>query len=326
MEQLEKDIFYMRRCLQLAANGLLLARPNPIVGAVIVAEDGRIIGEGYHVRCGQGHAEVNAFASVKPGDERLLPQATMYVSLEPCSHYGRTPPCADLIIKKGVRRVVVGCIDPFAKVQGRGVQKLRDAGIEVTVGVLERECLELNKRFMTFNRRQRPYVLLKWCRSADGFIDDHFKPTMLSTPFTQMLSHKLRAEYDAILVGRMTAERDAPRLNVRHWSGPDPLRIVIDRSRPFDPSVDFSQPVIPQLFTYLYNKGVQSLIVEGGAETHRHFLENPEWWDEIREEVSPRTVGGGTRAPQLPPGVAAQAAVDRYDGNEIRWYVNTLTV
>ena len=326
MEQLEKDIFYMRRCLQLAANGLLLARPNPMVGAVIVAGDGRIIGEGYHVRCGQGHAEVNAFASVKPGDERLLPSATMYVSLEPCSHYGRTPPCADLIIKKGVRRVVVGCIDPFAKVQGRGVKKLRDAGIEVTVGVLERECLELNKRFMTFNRRHRPYVLLKWCRSADGFIDDHFKPTMFSTPFTQMLSHKLRAEYDAILVGRVTAERDAPRLNVRHWSGPDPLRVVIDRNNPFAPSVDFSQPVIPQLFTYLYSKGVQSLIVEGGSETHRHFLETPEWWDEIREEVSPRTVGGGTRAPQLPPGVAAQAAVDRYDGNEIRWYVNTLTV
>ncbi len=326
MEQLEQDRFYMRRCLQLAANGLLLARPNPMVGAVIVSGDGRIIGEGYHVRCGQGHAEVNAFASVKPEDERLLPSATMYVSLEPCSHYGRTPPCADLIIRKGVRRVVVGCIDPFAKVQGRGVQKLRDAGIEVAVGVLERECLELNKRFITFNSRHRPYVLLKWCRSADGFIDDNFKPTMFSTPFTQMLSHKLRAEYDAILVGRVTAERDAPRLNVRHWSGPDPMRIVIDRSRPFDPSVDFSQPVIPQLFTYLYDKGVQSLIVEGGAETHRRFLENPEWWDEIREEVSPRTVGDGTRAPQLPPGVAAQAAVDRYDGNEIRRYVNTLTV
>ena len=322
MEQLEKDIFYMRRCLQLAANGLLLARPNPIVGAVIVAEDGRIIGEGYHVRCGQGHAEVNAFASVKPGDERLLPSATMYVSLEPCSHYGRTPPCADLIIKKGVRRVVVGCIDPFAKVQGRGVQKLRDAGIEVTVGVLERECLELNKRFMTFNRRHRPYVLLKWCRSADGFIDDHFKPTMLSTPFTQMLSHKLRAEHDAILVGRVTAERDAPRLNVRHWSGPDPLRIVIDHSRPFDPSVDFSQPVIPQLFTYLYSKGVQSLIVEGGAETHRRFLENSEWWDEIHEEVSPRTVGGGTRAPQLPPGVRLVER-NEYDGNVVSFYVRS---
>lgn len=145
----------------------------------------------------------------------------------------------------------------------------------MTVGVLERECMALNCRFMTFNERQRPYVLLKWCRSADGFIDDHFKPTMFSTPFTQMLSHKLRAEYDAILVGRVTAERDAPRLNVRHWSGPDPLRVVIDRHNPFAPSVDFSQPVIPQLFTYLYNKGVQSLIVEGGAETHRHFLETP---------------------------------------------------
>ena len=322
MEQLEQDIFYMRRCLQLAANGLLLARPNPMVGAVIVAEDGRIIGEGYHVRCGQGHAEVNAFASVKPGDERLLPSATMYVSLEPCSHYGRTPPCADLIIRKGVKRVVVGCIDPFAKVQGRGVQKLRDAGIEVTVGVLERECLELNKRFMTFNRRHRPYVLLKWCRSSDGFIDENFKPVMLSTPFTQMLSHKLRAEHDAILVGRVTAERDAPRLNVRHWSGPDPLRIVIDRNRPFDPSVDFSQPVIPQLFTYLYDKGVQSLIVEGGAETHRHFLENPEWWDEIREEVSPRTVGGGTRAPQLPPGVRLVER-NEYDGNVVSFYVRS---
>lgn len=322
MEQLEKDIFYMRRCLQLAANGLLLARPNPMVGAVIVAGDGRIIGEGYHVRCGYGHAEVNAFASVRPKDERLLPSATVYVSLEPCSHYGRTPPCADLIIRKGVKRVVVGCIDPFAKVQGRGVQKLRDAGIEVTVGVLERECLELNKRFITFNRRQRPYVLLKWCRSADGFIDDHFKPTMFSTPFTQMLSHKLRAEYDAILVGRVTAERDAPRLNVRHWSGPDPLRIVIDRNRPFDPSVDFSQPVIPQLFTYLYNKGVQSLIVEGGAETHRHILENPEWWDEIREEVSPRTVGGGTRAPQLPPGVRLTER-NEYDGNVVSFYVRS---
>lgn len=322
MEQLEQDRFYMRRCLQLAANGLLLARPNPMVGAVIVAEGGRIIGEGYHVRCGQGHAEVNAFASVKPGDERLLLSATMYVSLEPCSHYGRTPPCADLIIKKGVRRVVVGCIDPFAKVQGRGVQKLRDAGIEVTVGVLERECLELNKRFITFNRRHRPYVLLKWCRSADGFIDDHFKPTMFSTPFTQMLSHKLRAEYDAILVGRVTAERDAPRLNVRHWSGPDPLRVVIDRHNPFAPSVDFSQPVIPQLFTYLYNKGVQSLIVEGGAETHRHFLENPEWWDEIREEVSPCTVGDGTRAPQLPPGVRLVER-NEYDGNVVSFYVRS---
>ena len=145
------DQLYMRRCLQLAANGRQNAKPNPMVGAVIVAADGRIIGEGYHVRCGEGHAEVNAFASVRPEDEALLAGATIYVSLEPCSHYGKTPPCADLIIKKGVRRCVVGCVDPFAAVQGRGIQKLRDAGIEVTVGVLEEECRELNRRFITFN-------------------------------------------------------------------------------------------------------------------------------------------------------------------------------
>lgn len=150
----------MRRCLQLASNGRQNAKPNPMVGAVIVAADGRIIGEGYHVRCGEGHAEVNAFASVRPEDEPLLKDATIYVSLEPCSHYGKTPPCADLIVRKGVKRCVVGCVDPFAKVHGRGIQKLRDAGIEVTVGVLEEECRRLNRRFITFNEKRRPFVTL----------------------------------------------------------------------------------------------------------------------------------------------------------------------
>ena len=159
MNQQEMDEKYMRRCLQLAANGRQNAKPNPMVGAVIVAADGRIIGEGYHVRCGQGHAEVNAFASVAPLDEPLLSEATVYVSLEPCAHCGETPPCADLIIKKGVRRVVVGCVDEFAKVQGRGIQKLRDAGIEVTVGVLEEQCRWLNRRFFTFHRLHRPYMV-----------------------------------------------------------------------------------------------------------------------------------------------------------------------
>lgn len=299
MEHNEIDELYMRRCLQLARNGRQNAKPNPMVGAVIVSAEGRIIGEGYHVCCGHGHAEVNAFASVKPKDERLLPYSTIYVSLEPCSHYGRTPPCADLIIKKGVRRVVVGCIDPFAKVHGRGIQKLRDAGIEVTVGVLEHDCLSLNSRFVTFNTEHRPYVILKWCQTENGFIDDNFKPTMLSNPFTQMLSHKLRAENDAILVGRITAERDSPRLNVRRWAGPDPLRIVLDRTHPFAPDVDFTNPVIPQLMDYLYNKGVQSLIVEGGAETHRRFIEAGVW-DELRIEKSPRNISNGTPAPQLP--------------------------
>lgn len=324
MNQLETDEMYMRRCLQLARNGQENARPNPMVGAVIVSRGGRIIGEGYHVKCGEGHAEVNAFASVKPEDEPLLREATMYVSLEPCSHYGRTPPCADLIIRKGVRRVVVGSFDPFAKVQGRGIRKLQEAGIEVTIEVLENECNKLNKRFMTYNIGQRPYVLLKWCQTADGFIDDDFKPTMLSTPFTQMLSHKLRAEYDAILVGRVTAERDNPRLNVRHWSGRDPMRIVLDRNKPFCPEADFSKPVIPQLFKYLHGKGVQSLIVEGGADTLKRFLAKGTWWDELRVEISPRTTKDfGTRAPELPE-TAMFVRSRKYDGNEILWYKNRL--
>ena len=322
MEHNATDEMYMRRCLQLAGNGRQNAKPNPMVGAVIVSSDGRIIGEGYHVRCGQGHAEVNAFASVSKADEALLHDATIYVSLEPCSHYGRTPPCADLIIKKGVKRVVVGCVDPFAKVHGRGIQKLRDAGIKVTVGVLEDECKELNKRFITFNEHKRPYVILKWCMTANGFIDDNFKPVTLSTPFTQMLCHKLRAENDAILVGRVTAERDRPRLNVRLWSGPDPMPITLDRNNPFSPNVDFNQPVIPQLFDYLYSKSVQSLIVEGGAETLRRFMENDNWWDEIRVETSPKSVTDGTRAPQLTQNVRLECRQE-YDGNVIATYVKS---
>ena len=196
------DEKYMQRCIQLAKNGIQGARPNPMVGAVIVAPltshssplTSRIIGEGYHVRCGQGHAEVNAFASIRPEDEALLKDATIYVSLEPCSHYGKTPPCADLIIKKGVRRVVVGTIDPFAEVQGRGIKKLQDAGIEVTVGVLEKECQWLNRRFFTYHREHRPYIILKWAQTANGFIDDNGKALQISNEQTQMLSHQLRAE------------------------------------------------------------------------------------------------------------------------------------
>ena len=208
--QVKEDEKYMRRCLQLARNGLLTARPNPMVGAVIVSDKGRIIGEGYHIRPGEGHAEVNAFVSVRAEDEPLLAQSTVYVSLEPCSHYGKTPPCADLIVQKGVRRVVCGCVDPFAKVQGRGIKRIREAGIEVTVGVLERECLQLNRRFITVNTKHRPYVILKWAQTSNGFIDDNLRPIALSTPFTRMLVHKLRAESDAILVGRITDEREHP--------------------------------------------------------------------------------------------------------------------
>lgn len=293
------DEKYMQRCLQLAINGMQNAKPNPMVGAVIVAHD-RIIGEGYHVRCGEGHAEVNAFASVKPEDECLLPEATIYVSLEPCSHYGKTPPCADLIIRKGVKRAVVGCVDPFAKVHGNGIRKLREAGIEVTVGVLEKECKELNKRFFTFQTHKRPYILLKWCQTANGFLDDNYKPIKLSSPFTQMLVHKLRSEYDAILVGKVTAERDKPQLNVRLWSGKNPLRLVIDKGHPCFEGLDFSNKaeVPAQIVSHLYEQGIQSLMVEGGAETLQSFIDAG-LWDETRIETAPITVHEGTKAPIL---------------------------
>lgn len=299
------DEQYMRRCLQLAANGRQNAKPNPMVGAVIVVDD-RIIGEGYHVRCGEGHAEVNAFAAVRPEDEALLPQATIYVSLEPCSHYGKTPPCADLIVKKGVKRVVVGCIDEFAEVQGRGIRKLQKAGIDVTVGVLEAECRALNRRFFTFHRLHRPYIILKWAQTANGFIDDHGQALQISSPFTQMLSHKLRAEEDAILVGRVTDEREHPQLNVRHWMGPDPKRLVVDRQHPLD-------------LETLYHHNIQSLIVEGGRRTLESFLMQ-NLWDEIRVETNTRlTVGDGTRAPQLPATVSVVSS-ECYDGNVIVTY------
>lgn len=305
--QREVDEMYMRRCLQLADCGRQNAKPNPMVGAVIVC-DGRIIGEGYHVRCGEGHAEVNAFASVRPCDEPLLGRSTMYVSLEPCSHYGKTPPCADLIVRKGVRRVVVGCVDPFAKVHGRGIAKLREAGIEVTVGVLEDECKALNSRFMTVNTEHRPYILLKWAQSADGFLDDHYHAARFSTPFTTMLVHKMRAENDAILVGRVTDQREHPRLDVREWSGPSPERIVLT-----------SGQRITDVLDTLYSRKKQSLIVEGGAATLRSFI-NAGLWDEIRRETSPLCVGDGTPAPSLPNDIIS---ADRtfVDGNVIERFL-----
>ena len=320
MSQTITDEKYMRRCLQLARCGLYTARPNPMVGCVITCfssntkEDSsstpRIIGEGYHIRCGEGHAEVNAFASVRPEDEHLLPGATVYVSLEPCSHWGKTPPCADLIVNKGVRRVVVGTADPFAQVQGRGIQRLRDAGIEVFVGVLERECQELNKRFFTYHQHHRPYIILKWAQTANGYLDDNFRPLAISTPFTLMLSHRLRACEDAIVVGRVTDEREHPSLNVRHWSGSNPERFVLSSNYSID-----------QLISDCYAKGIQSLIVEGGAKTHESFID-ADLWDEIRVETAPLTVKRGTEACPLPPNIRV-ASREVYDDNVIITYKRT---
>ncbi len=272
MNQVKEDEKFMQRCLQLAKNGRQNAKPNPMVGSVIVSSEGLIIGEGYHVRCGEGHAEVNAFASVRPEDEELLREATMYVSLEPCSHYGKTPPCADLIIRKGIRRVVIGCVDEFAQVQGRGIRKLREAGVEVEVGVLENECRALNRRFFTFHRLRRPYIILKWAQTANGFIDDEGRPLAISSPFTKMLSHKLRAEEDAILVGWVTDEREHPQLTVQDWTGPNPKRMVVDRTHPLN-------------LGSLHAHNIQSLIVEGGAQTLKSFLVQ-DLWDEIRVETN----------------------------------------
>lgn len=320
--QQEIDEHFMRRCLQLAKNGRQNAKPNPMVGAVIVSEDGRILGEGYHVRCGEGHAEVNAFASVKPEDEHLLAGATIYVSLEPCSHYGKTPPCADLIVSKRVKRCVCGCVDPFAKVQGRGIQKIREAGIEVTVGVLESECLELNKRFITYNTHQRPYIILKWAQTANGFLDNEGKGMAVSSAFTKMLSHKLRAENDAILVGRVTDERDHSQLNVRDWYGKNPVRLVIDRHHPCFDGLDFSkgnEAVLRQIMNFLYINKVQSLIVEGGAITHQSFLDAG-LWDEIRiETATSKFVKTGTETPRLPHDVKS-IGHEEYDDNVIDTY------
>ena len=323
------DEKYIRRCIELASNGLCNAAPNPMVGAVIV-HNGKIIGEGYHAKCGEGHAEVNAIRSVK--DETLLKEATIYVSLEPCSHYGKTPPCADLIISKGIPRVVVGCIDPFSQVSGRGIRKLREAGIDVTVGVLEEECKNLIRRFVTFNTQKRPYITLKWAESADGYIDinrENGSPVVLSTPVTSMYVHKQRAEHKAILVGRRTALLDNPSLTTRNWYGKNPLRLVIDRNltlpaelKLFDHStptmvftekqkkpennleyvaLDFSKDILPQICTVLYDRKIQSLLVEGGTTLLQSFIDS-ELWDEIFVEHSEKVLYEGVKSPIIPKG------------------------
>lgn len=327
------DEKYMRRCIQLARNGKCGAPPNPMVGAVVVHQ-GRIIGEGYHARCGQAHAEVNAIRSVRRPE--LLPEATIYVSLEPCAHYGKTPPCADLIVEKGIRRIVVGCQDPFPKVDGRGIEKLRQAGREVVVGVLEDECRELIRRFITFHTCKRPYITLKWAQSADGYIDhrrgEGETPVRLSNTCTQMLVHKQRAEHAAIMVGTDTARLDNPRLDVRAWAGPWPVRVVVDSKHRLSaglhlfednqPTLTYDTQDLPAILTDLYGRGLQSLLVEGGAKLLQSFI-NGGWWDEIRVEEAPACLGDGVEAPVLPAHLPCRR--ERHFGHEYRIYENALT-
>ena len=343
-----KDEKYIARCIQLAKNGLCNAAPNPMVGAVIVHND-TIIGEGYHIRCGEAHAEVNAVRSVK--DKSLLKESTIYVSLEPCSHHGKTPPCADLIINKGIPRVVVGCQDPFSLVAGRGIAKLREAGIEVKVGVLEEECRQLIRRFVTFNTLRRPFITLKWAESADGFIDLHRTeghPYIFSSPLSSMLVHKRRAEHSAILVGRRTALLDNPSLTTRNWFGKNPVRMVIDKDLTlpkhlalFDGSVrtlvftqredtsnrpnvehirlDFKIDILPQIMEVLYKEKLQSLMVEGGSILLQSFIDAG-CWDEAYIEQSDAHLKDGVKAPSFSPEYVFLTF--RKFGKEIKYVLN----
>lgn len=324
MTVMNVDEQYMRRALQLAVRGIGRTSPNPMVGAVVVASDGRIIGEGYHRLCGQAHAEVNAIASVSDADRRLLADSTIYVTLEPCSHWGKTPPCARLIIDTGIPRVVVGSMDPFPAVSGRGVAMLREAGVEVVTGVLDDECRAINLRFMTAHEHQRPFVTLKWAQSADGFIDSdrpEGHPERFSTSLTSMLTHRMRSLYDAILIGSGTALNDSPRLDTRLWpAGKAPRPIILDRRGRVSHTTTTRQPLIlddcgdvAAILARLYAEGITSVLVEGGACVLQTFIDSG-LWDAARVETSPRALGphGTVCAPRISEAPVAHAGPFTY--------------
>ena len=320
----------MQRCLQLAKNALGNCYPNPMVGSVIVHND-QIIGEGWHQIAGEGHAEVNAIASVK--DKSLLTASTLYVNLEPCSHFGKTPPCSDLIIKHKIPKVVIGIVDSHSKVCGAGILKLQNAGVEVEVGVLESECYELNKRFFTFHNKNRPYIILKWAESRDGFIApeknqrERIEPVWISNPISRQLVHKWRTEEQAILIGTNTALDDNPSLNARDWKGKSPIKILIDRNGivPKDHSIfdsafaktilitqnldrtsaeDIivetvtSEDLLPQLLAILRKHNILSVIIEGGKHTLQSFID-ANLWDEARIFEGQLDLFSGIEAPKI---------------------------
>lgn len=336
---------YMRRCLQLAALGAGHTAPNPMVGAVLV-RDGRIIGEGYHRRNGEAHAEVNCVNSVAEADRPLIPQSTLYVSLEPCVHQGKTPPCTGLIIREAIPKVVVGCLDPFAAVSGKGVEKLKSHHIAVEVGILGEECGEMNRRFFTFHEQQRPYVILKWAQTKDGFIaGEGGLPVRISNPCTDRLVHRWRGEEAGILVGCATALSDNPRLTNRLWSGNQPLRMVLDRELSLPERLylldgtaptlvfnarrelkqglteyirlDYERETIPQIMRVLYDRQVLSLVVEGGARLLQSFIDGNHW-DEARIITGDKLLFKGLKAPGL--NLATQTGQSSLAGDEILFY------
>lgn len=318
---------YMQRCFQLALKGIGYVAPNPLVGCVVVHEN-KIVGEGYHEKFGEAHAEVNAIKNIS--DKSLLTNSTLYVNLEPCAHHGKTPPCADLIIENKIPRVVIGCSDSFSEVSGKGIEKLRASGIDVTVGVLEKESRKLNERFFTFHEKQRPFVILKWAQSADGFIDIKREKNQkgivwISEPGTKTLVHQWRHEEAAILVGWKTIATDNPHLTCREVSGKNPVRIIIDQDLRLDynafhvgdrsaktivlttkkvigdENLQFISPdnfSVQAILKELWELDLQSVIVEGGRTTLQHFI-GCDLWDEARIITGTGSLMQGEQAPQL---------------------------
>lgn len=318
----------MSRAIELARLGMGRVAPNPMVGCVIVNE-GVIIGEGYHRKYGEAHAEVNAVNSVK--NQSLLGDSTMYVTLEPCSHFGKTPPCADLIVEKRIPRVVVGSFDPNEKVAGRGLERLKNAGIEVITGVLQEECNLMNRRFLTVHQKKRPYIILKWAQTEDGFIDrsreeeEFGQPTWITNDLSRIAVHKMRSDEAAILVGTKTVLKDNPSLTVRHWSGNHPLRLVLDRrgilpqhcalldqstdtvvftetEMPSKPNleyfrINFGDGMLQEINTFLSSRGIQSLLVEGGKALLESYMREG-LWDEARVYIGNMRFGSGIKAPE----------------------------
>ncbi len=323
---MQHEARYMQHALDLAAQALGHTAPNPMVGACLVV-DNRIVAEGYHRQYGQMHAEAAAIHSLS--DPSLLPQCTLYVTLEPCSHQGKTPPCSELIIRSGIKRVVIGSTDTNKQVSGKGASLLRKAGIEVQEGLLEQACRELNKRFFTYHEKQRPYIILKWAMTSDGYIDGTaLTPLQISGREAQVLNHRWRSEEQAILVGTRTAIKDNPQLNSRLVNGKDPLRILIDKDlavpgthhllNGLHPTLVFTaketeslhnleylrldepffEDPAPHILYALYLKEIQSIIVEGGAHTLSQFIRSG-LWDEARVFINPKQIGQGVAAPEL---------------------------
>jgi len=331
---MQNQEFFMNRCLELASKGLENVSPNPMVGSVIVHEN-KIIGEGYHKEFGKEHAEVNAITSVK--DKSLLPKSTLYVNLEPCAHFGKTPPCSNLIIEHKIPKVVIGCVDSFSEVSGKGIIKMEKAGTEVSIGVLEKESRELNKRFFTFHEKKRPYIILKWAKSKDGFIapKDQTAPFWMTSNDSKKLVHQWRSEEDAILVGRITAEKDNPSLTVREVTGKNPTRIVIDKDLKLSKKlnlfnndantiifnalktkeinsnyyikIDFNN-LIKSILQESYKQKIQSIIIEGGAKTLQSFIDK-KLWDEARIFTANKTLDEGVKSPNIDGEIIIKEAV-----------------